>query len=486
MQKHHAFFGFILVLTHFFAFAGNVLKGEKLITFESSIGQNVEAYEGTFMVPENRSVADGKQIPITYVRFISTSEQPGAPIVYLAGGPGGSGINTAKYRRFPLFMALREFGDVIALDQRGAGLSDTTPECQSSHTIQSDQLLTDQQYVALHQKALKECLGFWQKKGVDVFGYTTEESVVDLDALRKHLGVEKISLWGISYGSHLALAALKVMGDRLEKVIIASAEGLSQTIKMPGRTDAYFDRLQAAVNTQSVAQKNFGDIKSLMRRVHKKLEAQPLSVSVPQKNGGNAEFLVQRKDLQMLASSMIADPSSVKWLLQVYAALDNDIVEPLKFILQKYYQAESTISFKVMSTAMDLASGMSQTKRATIQTQAETALLRDYLNFSYHLTDVLPAIDLGDEFRKKPISAVPTLLFSGTLDGRTYIESQREAVAGLSTLTAITVHNAGHNLFMASPEKTQPDVEKIIKQFMRNEKVTTNEITVNVPSFFGF
>jgi len=67
---------------------------------------------------------------------------------------------------------------------------------------------------------------FWKDEGVDVFGYTTLENVQDLDALRRHLGAEKITLWGISYGSHLALAALKTMDDRIEKVIIASAEGM--------------------------------------------------------------------------------------------------------------------------------------------------------------------------------------------------------------------------------------------------------------------
>ena len=39
------------------------------------------------------------------------------------GGPGGSGIDSAKGSRLPLFMAMREFGDVIAFDQRGTGMS---------------------------------------------------------------------------------------------------------------------------------------------------------------------------------------------------------------------------------------------------------------------------------------------------------------------------------------------------------------------------
>lgn len=486
MKKMFVLFIFMVLGFSLVSGESEAIESEKAIVFEAKIGSKVGAFEGTIMVPENRTVENGKKIPIKYVRFPSTSDNPGAPIVYLSGGPGGSGINTAKYRRFPLFMALREFADVIALDQRGTGASDTTPECHSSHKIKADQIVTDQQYIVLHQKALKECLNYWQEKDVDVMAYTTEQSVADLEALRGHLGAEKISLWGISYGSHLALAALKVMDDRIEKVMIASAEGLSQTVKMPHRTDDYFDRLQAAIDTQSESREMFGDIKKLMNRVHHKLENQPMKLSIPQSDGTTVNYLLQRKDLQMLASGMIADPSSVKWLLQIYAALDNDVVMPLTFVLQRYIEPDSPISYRAMPIAMDLASGMSDKRRESIKKQAQSAVLRDYLNFSYHLTDVLPEIDLGDVFRKKPHSTVPTLLLSGTLDGRTYIESQHEATQGLTNLTSIKINNAGHNLFMTSPQTVQPDVLKVIRQFMRNEKITTTEITIDLPKFSQF
>jgi pimeloyl-ACP methyl ester carboxylesterase len=76
------------------------------------------------------------------------------------------------------------------------------------------------------------------------------------------------------------------------------------------------------------------------------------------------------------------------------------------------------------------------------------------------------------------VSHVPTLLLSGTLDGRTYPESQREAVAGLDRLQAITVVNAGHNLFMTSPEVTTA-----IERFMRGEPLQSPRITVPLPDF---
>src|SRR6185369_2059011 len=98
-------------------------------TFENDQKQKVDAEFGTLLVPENRSNPQSNLIELAFVRFKSTAKNPGPPIVYLAGGPGGSGIFTAKGSRFPLFMALREIADVIAYDQRGTGYSKPNLGC---------------------------------------------------------------------------------------------------------------------------------------------------------------------------------------------------------------------------------------------------------------------------------------------------------------------------------------------------------------------
>lgn len=110
--------------------------------------------------------------------------------------------------------------------------------------------------------------------------------------------------------------------------------------------------------------------------------------------------------------------------------------------------------------------------------QAETSLVGRYLNHEVELEDVKPELNLGPDFRKDPVSDVPVLLLSGTLDGRTYVESQREAVIGLKNVHIVTVENAGHNLFMSSPEVTTT-----IQTFMRGDPVETNKITIEFPDF---
>ncbi len=445
---------------------------ETPIRFEPMAGEAVDAFAGSISVPENWNVEGSRKISVHYVRFKATTNTPGSPIVYLAGGPGGSGIETAKRERFPLFMAMRQFGDVIALDQRGTGEKNTLPVCESAQREVDSQNYTDAEFADLHRLAAAECFKFWRKQQVDLLGYTTLQNARDLDALRAHLGAKKITLWGISYGTHLALAALKVMDARIDRVVLASVEGLDQTVKSPAETDAYFSRLQAAINAHPALKKDLPDIVSLVRRVHAKLDAAPLMLEAGSGDSKQA-YSIERRDLQHLLSSFIADPEPALRAMYLYTALDQGINEPLLDFLRP----SPPISFQAMPLAMDIASGISHPRLVRVQREAQTSLLGSYLNFPMpQLNRVLPELDLGDDFRAGPNSDVPTLVLMGSLDGRLYPAEQIEAVAGLRNARIVMVKNAGHNLFMTTPEVTAR-----IESFMRGETVSTADIVAELP-----
>ncbi|PKG83165.1 alpha/beta hydrolase [Colwellia sp. 75C3] len=459
-----------------------IYSNENAIIFETMDGIKTDAYEGFITVPENRSNKASRTIPVKYVRFPATGNKNGSPIIYLSGGPGGSGIDTAKYPnfRFPLFMALREFGDVIALDQRGTGASKTAPKCVSSQTLPLTTKLTNNSVTQLYQKSANECVKFWQSEGVDILGYTTTQSALDIDDLRKHLQAKKVTLWGISYGSHLAFSAMKELKGKIDKVVIASAEGLNQTVKLPAETNAYFARLQQAINTQPEAKSAYPDIVKLIHSVHKKLDESPMPMSIPQRGASNIDMLFQKVHLQIIASSMISDPQrGVKHLLMLYKSLEQGSDTMLVEVLKRGYFSNTPISFDAMSFAMDIASGITDERLALVNEQAKTSLLGLALNFPMpHLNKAVTGLDLGDSFREDPISDIPTLLLTGTLDGRTYINSQKLATQGLSNLTQVKVINAGHNLFMVSPEVTE-----VIKLFLSDKEIATQSITIKLPKF---
>jgi pimeloyl-ACP methyl ester carboxylesterase len=86
-------------------------------------GGSVEARCGTYRVPENRAVPGGRTITLR-VAVLPAAHGASSPdpLVYLAGGPGGSAIADAAGVR-QIFGGLNESRDIVLVDQRGTGSS---------------------------------------------------------------------------------------------------------------------------------------------------------------------------------------------------------------------------------------------------------------------------------------------------------------------------------------------------------------------------
>ncbi len=446
-------------------------------TFEAH-GQKVAAEWGELTVPENRRAPGSRFIKLRFVRFPATRGGKGAPIVYLAGGPGGSGITTAKGPRFPIFMAMREVGDVIALDQRGTGASNDIPPCASDIAPSLDEPLeTDAVSRELHELA-KRCTAFWKEAGIDLAGYTTEESAADLEDLRTALGVEQLKLWGISYGSHLALATIKRYPNSIERAVLAGIEGLDETVKLPALTDAFFARVQSVIDDDPDAAKVYPDLTGLMRSVHARLEREPAKVTLKDEAGRDVRLVVGKLDVQIVTSFSISDPHTIARVPAMYAQMQAGDFSTMGEIIYQYVRSPDASTFQGMPQAMDVASGISKSRLKLVQEQAKTALLGDALNFPMpHLAGAF-GLDLGDDFRSPVSSNVPTLFISGTLDGRTYPESAKDIAARFSRGTHVIVANGGHNIFEAAPE-----IGAMVVAYMGGQVPTTRTLRLPPPKF---
>ena len=443
-------------------------------------GQSIASEKGEFWVMENRSNPKSRRIKLSFVRFHSTNPNKAAPIVYLAGGPGGSGVRTASGARFPIFMALREVADVIAFDQRGTGWSNDIPECETKHDFPLDLPLTAKLSAVVLNQAAEECLRFWDRAGVDISGYTTQESAADLEDLRKVLGASKIKLWGISYGSHLALATLKRYPESVERAVLAGLEGLDETVKLPSHTDHFFARVQSAIAADPDALRIYPDLAGTMRRVHAKLDRAPAKVTVKDKEGKDVEFVIGKFDVQLATAWSISDPATIARVPAMYALMDSGDFSQVAPMLYQYLRGPGANHFRGMPEAMDGASGISKARAKIVRDQAQTSLLSDALNFPMpHMASAFKSLDLGEDFRSPVRTAVPTLMFSGTLDGRTYPESAVQIAAGFSNATLVTVENGGHNIFEAAPA-----IQEMIVTFMQGKPITTTTLTLPVPTFF--
>ncbi|PTT78085.1 alpha/beta hydrolase, partial [Pseudomonas sp. HMWF010] len=240
-------------------------------------GKDTDAERGFFEVPEDRRDPRSRKIRLSYVRFASTAARPGPPIIYLAGGPGGTATRALSGPRFPIMMALREVADVIAFDQRGTGLSNHIPERPAS--TRPPPPFTQAGLTSYFRTDFQEAWVDWTRAGVAMTGYNTEQNADDIDDLRRHLGAEKVDLWGISYGTHLALSMLKRHGDRVNRVALASLEGQDQTVKRPSAVDTLLSHVDGLLAADPAVRAAIPDLPALMRRVHARMEAAPVSLT---------------------------------------------------------------------------------------------------------------------------------------------------------------------------------------------------------------
>lgn len=438
--------------------------------FRLANGETLAAERGRFTVPEDRSDPASRRIEIGFVRLRSTSASPGAPIVYLAGGPGGSATGTAQGPRQPIFLALRQVADVILFDQRGTGLSNHIPPCTASRRLDPALGLNEAALTRYHRETLAECLTRWRAAGVAVNGYTTEESADDIEDLRRALGARRVDLWGISYGVHLGLAAIRRHPGSIGRIAFASAEGMNQTVKLPVSVDAAFARIDSATG---------GALVSLMRRVHARMDSEPVSFTAGPENA-RVTFRADSFAPRMMAGLFAKNPDGYRQLFGAYAAIDagqaQAVAQPL---YDFFYRAPLTLTG--MSQLMDAASGVGSARLALVRRQAPASLLGMAVNFPMpQIAGVVPGIDLGDGFRREIRSNHPVLLFAGDLDVRTPLEEQAEATAGLRRLHRILVRNGGHDLFEA-----HPDVPVILIDFFAGRPVTRTELALPAPARLG-
>lgn len=190
-----------------------------------------ETYEcGVYTVPVNYGDPDAGSINLTFVRLFATDEATEAPIVFLAGGPGQSGILAAGRQLYGdlsrdrdlIFPAQRGtlFGSRLALEEcvtllgSQLGRSELTAFVESVSAGDSrDRSMPYDQYLSQYRETVGaingRCHEAFRQAGLDPVQFNTANSTNDLVGLLQALGYESYNLHGTSYGTRLALETLR-------------------------------------------------------------------------------------------------------------------------------------------------------------------------------------------------------------------------------------------------------------------------------------
>ena len=178
---------------------------------------------GYLTVLESRAKPDGRRIRIFVMRAPAQSPaRRSDPIVYLSGGPGGAGSFEVAAM---VGHGLNANRDVIFVDQRGTHRADPRLRCNAWDRFIFDAVslpFAADSTSAAENVTIKACRDELTAAGYDVAAYNTTENAADIAELRTALGIEQWNVYGVSYGSKLALTVLRDHPQGIRSVVLDS------------------------------------------------------------------------------------------------------------------------------------------------------------------------------------------------------------------------------------------------------------------------
>ncbi|NBB91987.1 MAG: alpha/beta fold hydrolase, partial [Gammaproteobacteria bacterium] len=244
---------------------------------------------GLVQVPENREVEGSRTIELHFVRVNARGEDEDGeavevrddPVIYLTGGPG---VAVEGYVERLKDHSVVNGRDLYILEQRGIGYSgDFCPffADRNRADFQADNYADSQR--AMFEQA-RVCIEGARASGVDVTGYHTFENARDVKALRMALGLEDWNVWGISYGSVLGQAYMKVDPEGIRAAVIDAIVPLDlrDLMRIPHWHEQNLDRLFAACNEQPDCAEAYEGLERRYRAAIANMNEDPVRVEVPQ------------------------------------------------------------------------------------------------------------------------------------------------------------------------------------------------------------
>ena len=441
-------------------------------------GTAFELTTGMVRVPEQRLPGVGspaRTIDLAVVRLRRTNgaSPAGAPAhVILAGGPGDSGVEQALGLARQGGAALADLmqGDLIGIDQRGTGRSVPSLVSEARYGLPLEVPGSAETWLPFIERVSRSEADRFRSMGIALEAYNTRESADDVEAVREALGYDRVTLWGRSYGSHLALAVLARHPAAVDRLVLVSPEGLDHTWKLPSQVDVVLRRLE---------ERGAGDVTGQIDRVLTSLRGAPVRVNTVHPQTGQPIIVgLGAFDVQWITAQSLGDPRLLATLPAAFREMDaGDFRRMAQVAAIRRGQLGVQSAMKVM---MDLTSGASAGRRARIEHESSKALLGNAINVpGIWLERSWGALALDDEFRRPVRSDVPTLILVGDLDPRTPTQNAHEIASTLSRAQVVTLENATHqfDLFGSAPMRS------LLQRFLRGQSLDTDRLVLPAIAF---
>ena len=407
-------------------------------------GNAVEAQCGTLEVPENHAAPDGRRIALAIALVPAKGMAEADPVFMIAGGPGQSALES-----YPMvadaFADARRNRHVVLVDARGTGGSNPLhcPDFSDEDVIANPENDSIEAVVRLTE-ACRDTL----QQTSDLRYYTTGDHVRDLDLVRTALGVDRVNLVGVSYGTRVAQQYAATYPQHTRALVLDSVVpnslvlGLGHARNLEDALDAQFQRCRA----DQACLTNLGDPRRQLTLVRERLQAGGIA-PVRYRDPVSGEWREEVPRYMHLAS-----------LLRMYA-YQPSMAATLPLVLheaseQRYESllAQSRMLSAQMSDAMAMGMGLSVSCSEDAPEFGDSAVddgtvlgpvLVDTLRAQ---CEVWPKGTRGEHFRAPLSGEVPLLALSGEYDPVTPSRYGDEVAQGLPNARHLVLPGQGHSV----------------------------------------
>lgn len=172
---------------------------------------------GTLVVPENRTSPNSRLIALPVTRINATMEGELEPIFWFEGGPGSP--NRILYPTDSLI----EKHDFVMVGYRAieGQVHLQCPEISDAIRTTHSDYLGDRAFVS-YARGAATCVERLASEGVDLNGYSINQTIEDNEAARKAMGYNRINLFGNSYGTRVQMLYQWRYPDSIHRVLMVA------------------------------------------------------------------------------------------------------------------------------------------------------------------------------------------------------------------------------------------------------------------------
>lgn len=395
---------------------------------------------GYVMVPEDRDNPGGPLIRLATAVFHSSSDNPAPdPLIYLSGGPGGSNLEDQQNAFNPIWAPYLAARDVIIFDQRGSGLSHPSLACVEYQRNYVAELRSNPTINAPDPvQAVVDCATRLVGEGVTLSAYTSAANARDVDDLRRALGYDQVNLFGVSYGSRLALTVMRDAPEGVRSVILGATypPDVNLFTDQAYYVERVFNLLFETCAANPGCAANYPDLEDVFFDLVADLDADPVQLTtIDLKTGDSIDVYVDgNRFISVIFQAMYAS-ELVPYVPQYIYDFREGVYASFSLLQAAAILNESSVS-RGMYFSIQCNEELSFVDPSTAKISGNMPGFANYYDFLDDLFLMCAFWNSGaaENRENEPVSSdIPSLLIAGSFDPITPPEWARNAAETLSS-----------------------------------------------------